>query len=288
MPARRKVHSDLVRAPGVQGAAQAAEGIRPQEQLDIRRRVLAGGDHRHADARLRIAADRRIDAQRAPRHRAMGDREVFAMHVARRDGAHEGGHGLQGLADHHQPRGVLVQPVHDAGTRQRRRARIARQQAVEHCARPVAGRRMHHQAGRLVDDQQVLVLEHHRQRHGLGAKRLALRRRHQLDDDALACQHLARRAGHRAILDPHVAALDQGLHMAARELGHEGHHRLVEARGVQRARHQRLALFRLVAPRGVALGRRVGFEAGLVNGPNPIIRAHFSTGRRSIVRAISS
>ncbi len=38
---------------------------------------------------------------------------------------------------------------------------VARQQAVEQGSRPVAGRRVHHQASRLVDDQQVLVLIDH-------------------------------------------------------------------------------------------------------------------------------
>ena len=41
---------------------------------------------------------------------------------------------------------------------------VAREQAVEQRAAPVARRRMHHQPGGLVDHQQVFVLEHHLER----------------------------------------------------------------------------------------------------------------------------
>ena len=75
---------------------------------------------------------------------------------------------------------------------------IARQQAVEQRAAPVARRRMHHQAGRLVDHQQVLVLVQHGQRHRLGPEGLALRRRPQLDRaPASPAWTVARRSGRR-------------------------------------------------------------------------------------------
>jgi hypothetical protein len=53
--------------------------------------------------------------------------------------AHQVGLGFQGLADHHQAAGVLVEAVHDAGARHRHQLRAVVQQAVQQRARPVAG-----------------------------------------------------------------------------------------------------------------------------------------------------
>ena len=80
-------------------------------------------------------------------------------------------------ADHHQAARCPCR----AGARCRRAAaralcRIAREQAVEQRARPVARRRMHDQAGGLVDHQQVLVLVDDGQRQRLGAEGPALLR----------------------------------------------------------------------------------------------------------------
>ena len=76
--ARRQVHPDLMRAPGVQGAAQGAQGVVGGDPLDVGPRRLARGDDRHAQAHLRIAADRRLDAERRRRRLAVGDRQVAA------------------------------------------------------------------------------------------------------------------------------------------------------------------------------------------------------------------
>ena len=56
--------------------------------------------------------------------------------------------------------GVFVMPVNDARAWQRIRFLVMRQQPVQQGATPVAGRRMHHQTGRLVDDTQVRIFEH--------------------------------------------------------------------------------------------------------------------------------
>ena len=51
--------------------------------------------------------------------------------------------------------------------------RIAGQEAVDQGARPVPGTRMHHQAGRLVDHDHVVVGMDHREGHrGVGPGRL--------------------------------------------------------------------------------------------------------------------
>ena len=113
-----------------------------------------------------MAVDRRVDgAALAVRH-APDERHVAAPH---RPGAAMIGE-LRGqrlmsavvLGHHHQPGGVLVQPVHDAGPPDAAdpgKARAAmRDQRVDQCAGLVAGGRMHHEALRLVDDDDVVVL----------------------------------------------------------------------------------------------------------------------------------
>jgi hypothetical protein len=122
----------------------------------------------------------------------VGQRHVLARDLARRDHRHEPLHGGARARHDHQPAGVLVEAVHDAGPRQQARARVAGQQGVQQRAAPVAGRGMHHQAGRLGDHQQVPVLVHHVQRQRLGQEGLALRRGPQVDLAGVAGAHLLR------------------------------------------------------------------------------------------------
>ena len=82
------------------------------------------------------------------------------------------------LRHHHQAGGVLVEPVHDAGTADAADAGKAGaamgDQRIHQRAGLVAGGRMHDQALRLVDDDDVVVLEDDIERDILA---LGLRRR---------------------------------------------------------------------------------------------------------------
>ena len=106
--------------------------------------------------------------------------------------------------------------------------RIAREQGVEHRARPVAGRGMDDHAGRLVDHQDVVVLVHDGERQRLGAIGAALRRRLQRDamrwPTRTRCDGLVGGEPSSATRPP----LNQALQVAARELRHEGDDDLVE------------------------------------------------------------
>ena len=64
---------------------------------------------------------------------------------------------LNGLGHHHQTGGVLVQAMHDTGARDIDDVRHVVQQGVEQGAIGMASSRVHHQARRLVDDQDVVV-----------------------------------------------------------------------------------------------------------------------------------
>ena len=92
------------------------------------------------------------------------------------------------LRDHHQPRGALVEPVHDAGSQLAADAAEildAMQQRIDQRARVVPGGRVHDHAGRFVHDDQIRILVDDRQRDvfGDGGRR---RRLGNVDGDAIA------------------------------------------------------------------------------------------------------
>ena len=103
-------------------------------------------EHRPAEATL-------ADVIPNPEHQGAVD----AAHRARLQLAHQAGMGAQAAGDDHHAGSVLVQPVHDPRAGQRGQRLIEMQQRVLQRAVRVARRRMHHQARRLVDDDQVVV-----------------------------------------------------------------------------------------------------------------------------------
>ena len=120
---------------------------------------------------LRSCAERASGASTVP-SAAFGtpldDRQIAAVDAVRGELLRQAFVGDVGLGDHQQPRRVLVDAVDDAGPRDAADARQAAGAMVEQRVdqRPVAiaGGGMDDQAGGLVDDQQMLVLEDDRQR----------------------------------------------------------------------------------------------------------------------------
>lgn len=162
--------------------------------------------------------------------------QVLAADLARGDHPHDRIHHGALAGDDHEAAGVLVEPVDDARTRHVASPRIQREQAVEQRAAPVAGSGVDDQAGRLVDDAQVLVLVHGVQRHGFRAECLALGRGPQFDRKHVAGLDARRRLGCRTAVDQHPALAQQLLEIAAGELGHQLGQRLVEPDPVLRGR----------------------------------------------------
>ena len=159
----RHVHPDLV------GTARLQAALHQGATLEmLQHRVMGAGlpavvlDHGHfgalggmtADGRIHRAVTVEIAHQQSP---------VFPLHGAGLELAHQIGLGLQGLGHHHEAGGVLVQAVHDAGPGHLGQLGRVMQQRVEQGATPVATARMHHQTGRLVDDEDGLILVHHRE-----------------------------------------------------------------------------------------------------------------------------
>ena len=105
----------------------------------------------------RIAFNRAVDHFIFWRNTS-GQRPIFALNGPLLQLAHQIKLSVLILSHDHQTGGISVQSVHDTRTRQRSENRIVGKQAVEKCIVPMPGRRMNHETGRLVDDEDVLVL----------------------------------------------------------------------------------------------------------------------------------
>jgi hypothetical protein len=187
------------------------------------------------------------------------------VHVARADVAHQRRHRRQALADEHQPGGIAVEPVHDAGPRQAGRGRVVGQQAVEQGARPVARRRVHDQPGRLVDDQQVRIFEHDRERHRFGLEGAAFVGRHEFDRQPLPGPHPARGGALDRPVQARVAQFEQALQVVARKLRRQHDQCLVKAAAVLRGVERLFAQLEGLAAVGIGIAfslvAAVGYSA---------------------------
>ncbi len=127
-----------------------------------------------------------------------------------------------GLGDDHQAGGVLVEPVHDARPLHAADAGQAvaamGDQRVDQRARPVAGGRMHDEAARLVDDDEVVVLVDDGERDGLAFGLRRLRPRGTADGDRLAGVDAVAGIADRAPADRDFAVEDEGFQSRPRQI----------------------------------------------------------------------
>ncbi len=145
-----------------------------------------------------MATDRRIDLARR-RDPPVHEREVLALHRAPRELAHEIGLRCQRLRHDEQAGGVLVEAMDDAGARDpRERGRVVKQRVGERAV-AVAGPGVDDDAGRLVDDDDCVVLVHDPESDRLRCIRVANRRERRAEDDPLAAPDLALHVGARRI-----------------------------------------------------------------------------------------
>ncbi len=148
-----------------------------------------------------IAADRRVDHAGSRARSSDHEREVFTRHCARLDELLQPAVRLRRARDHEQARRVAIEAMDDPRTVRLLPAfDVVREQSVHERPARMSRRRMHDDAGALVDDEQVLVLVRNAQVHVLGSE-IARRRHGRLELELLA-------AGERRALRPH-AAVDQ-------------------------------------------------------------------------------
>ena len=242
----RHVHADLMGAAGFQMAAhQRGDGLVAEAEHMLHLEMGDGeaalafvAHHRLFLAVARVAADGRVNDANGPLGRAPDQREIIAhqMHLAAVVGeqGRQALMGRVGLGDDEQARRILVEPVHDARPTHAADARqgvaAMADQRIDERARLVACGRMHDEAGGLVDDDEVLVLEDDVERNilalGLGRGGLG-----NGDFDGLAGPHLGRRVGGRLAVDRHGAALDQRLDAGARHAVARARQKAVEPLG---------------------------------------------------------
>ena len=155
-----QVNPDLVGSAGVELEPEQVGNLEAGHDEGVGPGRPAGGDDRHPLAVVRVTGDGGLDPDRAGIQVSPGQRRVGPLHPPRRDGGPELPVGLVGLGHDHEARGVPVQPMHDArppfGTTGQ--GGSAGHQRIDQGVVPVTRRGMHHQAGGLVDDREVLVL----------------------------------------------------------------------------------------------------------------------------------
>ena len=181
---------------------------------------------RHARAIAQVTSDGSVDGAFVLRQAPLEQRQVGTRHAPRRQQSDEAAIGLLAAGDDEQAGGVAVEPVHDAGTTLVAAGDAPLEQPVHEGAVLVARRRVHDDAGRLVDDEEPVVLVDDGERDLLGDE-LRLAGRRLVDLDALAGTHLVV-LGARDAVDARPALGEQALRLRAREAGVAGE-RHVEA-----------------------------------------------------------
>ncbi len=233
------VHADLVGTPGLQldpGMGVRTEAFQHAVMAD---RHLAGVDHRHLLPLHAMPSDRRIDGAAGGDH-ADHDRLVDAADRPCLQLRHQLGVGLQRLGHYHQAGRVLVQAVDDPGARHIGDVRDMVEQGIQQGAVLMAGSRMDHQAGGLVNHQDVLVLVDDFQLDVL-CEPLALGFLLGLQDQLRAAVDDVARAQHGAV-DGQATVLDPAGQTGAGVFGKKLGGDLVETLATQLERHLGRAL----------------------------------------------
>jgi len=211
-----KVDTDLVSAAGLEPNPQERVPADQLLDLEVRRRVAGAiAVERLTRGIGSVTADRGLDPA-LPRTRPPADeREVRPFEVPPADEVPQALVRLARPGDDEEARRVAVEPVDDSGPLEFVPTRGApREQAVDERSVGVAGRGMNDDAGGLVDDEEVLVLEGDAEVDVLGHEHVRLRRR-QVDVEELAALEPAALRG-RSTVDPHRAGGDQPLGGRAR------------------------------------------------------------------------
>jgi hypothetical protein len=160
---RRHVHTHLMRPSGLQPAFDERSAVQRLDRIIMGDGSLAALNDRHLLAIGRATAKRRIDRALGGAEPSSGDRPVASIDRVLGELRGEAGMRPVRLGGHHQPRRILVDPMDDARPLHPANARegtpAMMKQRVDESAIQIAAGRMNHQAGRLVDDNQMFVLE---------------------------------------------------------------------------------------------------------------------------------
>src|ERR1700730_12555128 len=158
---RRQMNTDLMRSSGLEPYIE--EGVPRQELFHLEARDGLPRLVRVERVAKRVAAvtpDRRLDPAARRARSADDEGGVVAFQRTPADAVLQARVRLFRARDDHEPRGVAVEPMHDAGTSGISAGDVALEQPLDERAGRMPGGGMHHEARRLVDHDQVLVLVH--------------------------------------------------------------------------------------------------------------------------------
>ena len=220
------VHADLMRATGFEPATQQAQTGMPLHHVVMRDGRFAQRVHHALGAVVRVAPDRRVDAAGAIDF-TVHQRDVFALHSARLQLAHQIGLRDQRFGNHQQTRSVLVEPMHDTRARQFRDLRHMMQQRIEQGAARIAIAGMHNQTHRFVDHQHLIVFKHDTERDGFRriGRRIGFQRRLHAHALAAVDHHPG---GSKLAIHRDLPRAYPGLNAIARKLRQQSGQSLVE------------------------------------------------------------
>ena len=154
----RHVNTDLMGSTGLQCAFDQGAIDETLDDPVVRSCRFTVLNHRHLRALRRMATDGKIDGPAAFKI-AAHQRVVVAFDRARLQLPHQIGLRFQRARHHHQSAGVLVQAMDDTGARHPVEFGRVVEQGVLKRPGPIASPRMDDESGRLVDHDQVIVLE---------------------------------------------------------------------------------------------------------------------------------
>ena len=223
----RHMHADLMRAARLQPTGQQRRGAEILEPFPMGDRLAParGGDHRHALALRRVAADRRVDRPLRALGRAPGEGEIVAREIEFAavilEEFRETGMRRVGLGDDDEPACILVDAMHDAGLLDAANAgetlAAMRDERIDQRAALMPRRRMHDEARGLVHHEKMRILEDDVERNVLALRRgglgLGQRQRH-----SVACGKFCAGVARRMAVQRRGAGLEQRLHARARDM----------------------------------------------------------------------
>ena len=159
---------DLMGPAGVQLQPEQVYNLEPRHYRSVGTGLAPLRGNTHSLPVALAPRDRRVYAHRSGIQMAPHQRRVAPMDPARGDGGTEPPVGQIGLGDDHETGRVPVEPMDDSwpslGTAGEGGA--PSDQRIDEGVVPMAGCRVNYQAGRLVDDGKVLVLENEREGDG--------------------------------------------------------------------------------------------------------------------------
>ncbi len=164
-----QVNADLVRASGVQVQTQEREVTEGALDLEVSAglaRVRAV--HGHAGADARVASDGRLDRAGAGGRATVHEREVLAHDVPLRERLLQATMGLVRACDDEQTGGVAIEAMDDAGALGIGPSGDSGAEQLGERAGAMPARGVNHEAGGLVDDEQLVIFVGDRETVGHG------------------------------------------------------------------------------------------------------------------------